>query len=101
VLLLGGTTEGRELMVALVATGIEVIDSVAGRTAEARTGGAQRIGGFGVVDRESPQRAVPGRHRRVGQLVGIHLAEALVALGFLERDPPLGELGGLPLVLGV
>jgi len=50
VLLLGGTTEGRELTVALTGTGIEVIESVAGRTAEARNSGAQRIGGFGGVE---------------------------------------------------
>ena len=50
VLLLGGTTEGRELTASLASTGIDLVESVAGRTAEARTGGADRIGGFGGVE---------------------------------------------------
>ena len=40
-------------------------------------------------------------HRGVGQLVGVHLAEALVALRLLERLALLGELCELPAVLRV
>ncbi|NUS59233.1 MAG: cobalt-precorrin-6A reductase [Streptomycetaceae bacterium] len=48
VLLLGGTGEARELARLLVAAGIEVISSLAGRTADARRPeGEVRVGGFG------------------------------------------------------
>ncbi|WP_427890221.1 cobalt-precorrin-6A reductase [Kribbella sp. GL6] len=51
VLLLGGTGEARELARLLVADGIEVVTSLAGRTIGARRPeGAVRVGGFGGVD---------------------------------------------------
>lgn len=48
VLLLGGTGEARELAQTLVSAGVDVVSSLAGRTAEARLPvGAVRQGGFG------------------------------------------------------
>jgi precorrin-6A/cobalt-precorrin-6A reductase len=65
VLLLGGTGEARELARMLVARGVDVVSSLAGRTSEARLPvGALRIGGFGGADglvkwlRENPVDAV-------------------------------------------
>ena len=56
----------------------------------------------GVVDGDPAQRAVPRVHRGLGQLVGVHLAEALVALDrVLPAHALLGQLGELPLQLGV
>lgn len=50
VLLLGGTSEARELAALLVDAGIEVMSSLAGRVAEPRLPvGPVRIGGFGGV----------------------------------------------------
>ncbi|OBG36582.1 MULTISPECIES: cobalt-precorrin-6A reductase [Mycolicibacter] len=51
VLLLGGTAEARALADRLVAAGIEVTTSLAGRVADPRLPvGAVRIGGFGGID---------------------------------------------------
>ena len=50
VLLLGGTAEARELAGAFAAAGFEAVESVAGRTRQARGGSASRVGGFGGVD---------------------------------------------------
>lgn len=51
VLLLGGTGEARDLAEALVADGVEVVSSLAGRVARPRLPvGEVRIGGFGGVD---------------------------------------------------
>ncbi|KAA1416772.1 cobalt-precorrin-6A reductase [Nocardioides humilatus] len=51
VLILGGTSEARELALALVEDGLAVTTSLAGRVAEPRLPvGAVRIGGFGGVD---------------------------------------------------
>ncbi len=48
ILILGGTAEARELAAALLASGIEVTSSLAGRVANPRLPeGAVRIGGFG------------------------------------------------------
>ena len=48
VLLLGGTAEARELAVALVADGVDVVSSLAGRVARPRLPvGEVRVGGFG------------------------------------------------------
>ncbi|GAB3950369.1 cobalt-precorrin-6A reductase [Kribbella albertanoniae] len=50
VLLLGGTGEARELAAQLVANGIDVTSSLAGRTKDLRLpDGAVRVGGFGGV----------------------------------------------------
>jgi precorrin-6A/cobalt-precorrin-6A reductase len=50
-LLLGGTSEARELAAALVDHGVDVTSSLAGRVAEPRLPvGRVRIGGFGGVD---------------------------------------------------
>lgn len=50
-LLLGGTGEARELAASLVAAGVEVTTSLAGRVSAPRLpAGAVRIGGFGGVD---------------------------------------------------
>src|SRR6476620_11675048 len=61
-------------------------------------------GGLGdqtVVHRHAAQRTVPGIHRRLGQLVGIHLAKPLVTLWLLEVQTPLGELSRLSLVFRI
>ena len=50
VLLLGGTVDARQLADAFTAAGFEVVESVAGRTRQARGGAASRVGGFGGVD---------------------------------------------------
>ncbi|HZX05479.1 cobalt-precorrin-6A reductase [Kribbella sp.] len=51
VLLLSGTGEARELAALLVADGIEVVSSLAGRTTDARQPAGQvRVGGFGGSD---------------------------------------------------
>lgn len=51
VLILGGTAEARELAAVLVAAGVRVTTSLAGRVASPRLPvGAVRIGGFGGVD---------------------------------------------------
>lgn len=51
VLLLGGTSEARELAARLVDARVDVVSSLAGRVAEPRLPvGAVRIGGFGGVD---------------------------------------------------
>lgn len=50
-LLLGGTSEARELAAELLATGVDVTSSLAGRVAQPRLPvGKVRIGGFGGVD---------------------------------------------------
>ncbi|MEB3069900.1 cobalt-precorrin-6A reductase [[Mycobacterium] vasticus] len=51
VLLLGGTAEARALAEQLVASGVDVTTSLAGRVADPRLpAGAVRIGGFGGID---------------------------------------------------
>lgn len=51
VLLLGGTAEARELAALLVADGVDVVSSLAGRVVQPRLPvGTVRIGGFGGVD---------------------------------------------------
>jgi precorrin-6A/cobalt-precorrin-6A reductase len=51
VLLLGGTGEARELAAALVATGVGVVSSLAGRVHDPRIpDGELRVGGFGGVE---------------------------------------------------
>lgn len=50
VLLLGGTVDARELLAAATAAGFEVIESVAGRTRQARAAADARIGGFGGIE---------------------------------------------------
>lgn len=49
VLLLGGTSDARDLAEVLRAADLEVIESLAGRTAEARASEQARVGGFGGV----------------------------------------------------
>jgi precorrin-6A/cobalt-precorrin-6A reductase len=65
ILLLGGTAEARELADVLTSSGVEVVSSLAGRTANARQPvGQVRTGGFGGVEglvawlRENPVDAV-------------------------------------------
>lgn len=61
-------------------------------------------GGLRVVDGEAAQGATARVHRRLGQLVGVHLPEPLVALrGVLPADVLLLQLGELAvqLVVGV
>lgn len=50
VLLLGGTADARELHTALRAAGIDVVESLAGRTAQARAAEGALVGGFGGAE---------------------------------------------------
>ena len=51
VVILGGTAEARQLAAALIADGIEVVSSLAGRVRNPRLpAGPVRIGGFGGAD---------------------------------------------------
>ena len=51
VLILGGTAEGRQLAAILVADGVDVISSLAGRVGRpSLPPGRVRVGGFGGVD---------------------------------------------------
>lgn len=51
ILILGGTGEARELAAALVASGIDVVSSLAGRVSQPRLpDGPVRVGGFGGAD---------------------------------------------------
>src|SRR6266511_3566059 len=51
--------------------------------------GEDPLGARRVLDRDPLQRAARGVHRRLTQLVGVHLAQALEAL---ERDAQAREL---------
>src|SRR6478735_4381515 len=52
------------------------------------------VGRRGLVERDLQQRAVLGRHRRLPQLLVVHLAQALVALDRVLLGQPLAA--GLP-----
>src|SRR5688572_32076639 len=61
-------------------------------------------GGLGkqpVVHCHPAQRTVPGIHRRLGELISVHLAKALVTLRLLEVQAALGQLRRFSLVLSV
>jgi precorrin-6A/cobalt-precorrin-6A reductase len=88
VLLLGGTGEARELAQELVSGGVDVVSSLAGRTADARLPvGAVRIGGFGGADglvrwlRENPVGAVVDATHPFAVQMTAHAAVAAAQTG--------------------
>jgi precorrin-6A/cobalt-precorrin-6A reductase len=88
VLVLGGTGEARRLAAALVAEGVDVLSSLAGRVAEpALPEGAVRIGGFGGVPglaawltEHRPRAVVDATHPFAVQITG-NAAAAAAATG--------------------
>jgi precorrin-6A/cobalt-precorrin-6A reductase len=88
VLVLGGTSEGRRLAEALVAHGVEVVSSLAGRVASpVLPPGEVRIGGFGGAEglatwlRQNPVRAVVDATHPFAATMTAHAAEAAGATG--------------------
>jgi precorrin-6A/cobalt-precorrin-6A reductase len=88
VLVLGGTGEARRLATALVDRGVDVVSSLAGRTAEPLLPpGEVRIGGFGGAEglaawlREHPVRAVVDATHPFAATMTRHAAQAAAATG--------------------
>jgi precorrin-6A/cobalt-precorrin-6A reductase len=88
VLVLGGTAEGRRLAEALVADGVDVLSSLAGRVANpVLPPGEVRIGGFGGAEglaawlRENPVTAVVDATHPFAAAMTAHAAEAAAATG--------------------
>src|SRR4051812_18058025 len=88
VLLLGGTAEARRLAEALTADGVDVVSSLAGRTAApVLPPGEVRIGGFGGAEglarwlRENPVRAVVDATHPFAAAITAHAAQAATATG--------------------
>jgi precorrin-6A/cobalt-precorrin-6A reductase len=88
VLLLGGTAEARRLAEALVADGVDVLSSLAGRTADpVLPPGEVRIGGFGGAEglaewlRGHPVRALVDATHPFAAAITAHAAEAARATG--------------------
>jgi precorrin-6A/cobalt-precorrin-6A reductase len=88
VLLLGGTAEGRRLAEALTAEGIDVLSSLAGRTADpVLPPGEVRIGGFGGAEglvewlRAHPVRALVDATHPFAAAITAHAAQAARATG--------------------
>jgi precorrin-6A/cobalt-precorrin-6A reductase len=88
VLVLGGTGEARRLATALVDRGVDVVSSLAGRTAEPLLPpGEVRIGGFGGAEgltawlREHPVRAVVDATHPFAATMTRHAAQAATATG--------------------
>jgi precorrin-6A/cobalt-precorrin-6A reductase len=88
VLVLGGTSEGRRLAEALVADGVEVVSSLAGRVARpVLPPGEVRIGGFGGAEglaawlRQNPVGAVVDATHPFAATMTAHAAEAAAATG--------------------
>lgn len=88
VLVLGGTGEARELAAALVADGVPVVSSLAGRVARPRLPqGETRVGGFGGVDglgdhlRTQGVRAVVDATHPFAATISEHATEACSRVG--------------------
>jgi precorrin-6A/cobalt-precorrin-6A reductase len=88
VLLLGGTAEARRLAEALTADGVDVVSSLAGRTADpVLPPGEVRIGAFGGAEgladwlRAHPVRAVVDATHPFAAAMTAHAAEAAAATG--------------------
>ncbi|WP_199223869.1 cobalt-precorrin-6A reductase [Paraconexibacter algicola] len=88
VLVLGGTGEARDLAALLVADGVPVTSSLAGRVARPRLpAGEVRVGGFGGVDglraylREHAVRAVVDATHPFAERIGANAARACAADG--------------------
>jgi precorrin-6A/cobalt-precorrin-6A reductase len=82
VLVLGGTGEARELAAALLAEGVDVLSSLAGRTADpVLPEGPVRVGGFGGVDgltawlaEHRPRAVVDATHPFAAQITAAAVA---------------------------
>jgi precorrin-6A/cobalt-precorrin-6A reductase len=88
VLVLGGTAEARRLAEALVAAGLDVVSSLAGRTADPLLPpGEVRIGGFGGAEglaewlRAHPVRALVDATHPFAATMTAHAVEAAAATG--------------------
>jgi len=88
VLLLGGTAEARRLAEALTADGVDVLSSLAGRTADpVLPPGEVRIGGFGGAEgladwlRAHPVRALVDATHPFAAAMTAHAAQAATATG--------------------
>src|SRR3954452_15863451 len=88
VLVLGGTGEARRLAAALVADGVDVLSSLAGRVAEpVLPAGEVRIGGFGGTEglaawlAEHRPRAVVDATHPFAARITVHAAAAAAAQG--------------------
>jgi precorrin-6A/cobalt-precorrin-6A reductase len=88
ILVLGGTGEARELAEALVARGVRVVSSLAGRVARPRLpAGEVRVGGFGGPEglaawlRENRVRAVVDATHPFAERIGTNAARAAEATG--------------------
>jgi precorrin-6A/cobalt-precorrin-6A reductase len=88
VLVLGGTGEARRLAEVLIADGVEVLSSLAGRVAEpVLPPGEVRIGGFGGADglaewlRQNPVRGVVDATHPFAATMTAHAAAAAAATG--------------------
>ena len=88
VLVLGGTAEGRRLAAALVADGVDVLSSLAGRVAEpVLPAGEVRIGGFGGAEglaawlRENQVSAVVDATHPFAATMTAHAAAAAAVTG--------------------
>jgi precorrin-6A/cobalt-precorrin-6A reductase len=88
VLLLGGTAEARRLAEALTADGVDVVSSLAGRTADpVLPPGEVRIGGFGGAEglagwlREHPVRALVDATHPFAAAITAHAARAAADTG--------------------
>ena len=88
VLLLGGTAEARRLAEALTAGGVDVLSSLAGRTADpVLPPGEVRIGGFGGAEgladwlRAHPVRALVDATHPFAAAMTAHAAQAATATG--------------------
>ena len=85
VLVLGGTGEARQLASALVASGVDVLSSLAGRTADpVLPEGPVRVGGFGGVDglagwlvEHRPRAVVDATHPFAAQITANAAAAAV------------------------
>ena len=108
ILILGGTAEARELAAVLVADGVEVISSLAGRVSSpSLPAGRVRVGGFGGVDgladylrRESVSAVVDATHPFAAKITKNAVQAASLTgtpLVRLER-PGWREHPALPLV---
>ncbi|NKB79084.1 hypothetical protein HED49_09725 [Ochrobactrum daejeonense] len=78
VLILGGTAEASRLAAALQARSVDVVTSLAGRTANpAPVAGSVRVGGFGGVEVVglSDRRSVRPDHRRDASLCNPYFTE--------------------------
>lgn len=93
VLVLGGTGEARDLAAALVADGVEVVSSLAGRVARPRLpAGETRIGGFGGVaglrDFAEDFSAVVDATHPFSPGISANAAEACADLPLLRLERP-------------